>query len=338
VEVMGRQEGGRYRLRFARPFAADLNAALRHLNEYLAGAATGPDRRELLLDLAPGVEVRQRVAQGRIVILDLARVAPGESAHQVEVRTGLHDGFGRLVFQWPVPVAFDALTAGRHMAIRFDRLGDIDLSTVSARLRAWLEDAGASRRDAQSVVRLDLHEGASARVFRVDDHRVVVDLSIASGSTAERAAPPPSSVPRPAFRPTEPPAPAAEPGPVTTAAATSGSAEAPGGDTGAAHLTIASGTDAAGAYLDFAWTRTVGAAVFARAGHLWVVFAAETSRPDHVVVPPMVAALRDDLGPGERVEASGGIALRFAVRRPLAFEVSRLDRIWRIRPIPDAPV
>src|SRR5690606_13861914 len=171
VEVTGRQEGSRYRLRFARPFAADLNAALRHLNEYLAGAATGPDRRELLLDLAPGVEVRQRVAQGRIVILDLARVAPGELAHRVEVRTGLHDGFGRLVFEWPVPVAFDALTAGRHMAIRFDRLGHIDLSTVCARLRAWLEDAGATRRDGQSIVRLDLHEGASARVFRVDDHR-----------------------------------------------------------------------------------------------------------------------------------------------------------------------
>src|SRR5690606_26851597 len=130
-----------------------------------------------------------------------------------------------------------------------------------------------------------------------------------------------SSVPRPVLRPTEPPAPATDHGPVVTSAATSGSAEAPRGDTGAAHLMIASGTDAAGAYLDFAWTRTVGAAVFVRAGHLWVVFAAETSRPDHVVLPPMVAALRDDLGPAERVEASGGIALRFALRRPLGFEV-----------------
>jgi hypothetical protein len=106
---------------------------------------------------------------------------------------------------------------------------------------------------------------------------------------------------------------------------------APAGDSATAHLTIASEADERSAYLDFAWTQPVAAAVFVRAGHLWVVFAAEASRGEDLVVPPTPSALLEHLGQGERVEASGGTALRFALRRPLAAEVIRLDRTWRIR-------
>ena len=87
VEAEDRQEGSRYRLRFGRP----------HL---------GPHARELRLELAPGIAVRQAVQQRRIVVLDLA---PAVASAAVEVRTWLHDGFGRVVFAWSQPTTFDAV-------------------------------------------------------------------------------------------------------------------------------------------------------------------------------------------------------------------------------------
>lgn len=290
---------------------------------------------------------RGRLLPALLAVFALCFALSARGDEAVTVRTGLHEGFGRLVFHWPVPIAFDALTGDRHVAIRFDRAGEIDVSEVTARLGAWLRDAGVSRSDGHSKVRLDLQPGVAVRVFRVDDYRVVVDLSAAPAPTPPPpAAPVPSAEERTTVEPQRParppappiavPAPAAESEPEATSAAAPEPAAPPAGDVPAAHLTIASGAGDEGAHVDFAWTQPVAAAVFLRAGHLWVVFAAETSRPEDVVVPPMAPALHDDLGRGARVEASGGTALRFPLRRPLAAEVRRLDRMWRVRLSVDA--
>ena len=50
----------------------------------------------------------------------------------------------------------------------------------------------------------------------------------------------------------------------------------------------------------------------------------------------MPAELPDYLGQGERIAASGGTALRFALRRPLAAAARRDDRTWRVRLSADA--
>ena len=50
----------------------------------------------------------------------------------------------------------------------------------------------------------------------------------------------------------------------------------------------------------------------------------------------MPAELPDYVGQGERIAASGGTALRFALRRPLAAAARRDDRTWRVRLSADA--
>jgi hypothetical protein len=65
-----------------------------------------------------------------------------------------------------------------------------------------------------------------------------------------------------------------------------------------------------------------------RAGHLWVVFAGAMRPPEVLEVPP---ALGDHLGPAERVEASGGTAIRLSLHRPLLIETRREDGTWRVR-------
>jgi hypothetical protein len=201
----------------------------------------------------------------------------------------------------------------------------IDVTKPAARLGAWLASASAGRREGRSEVRLEMQPGVSARVFKVDDKRVAVDLSSAPAQPAESGAaggarPRAPAPARPAILPSlvpTPDSPAPSPERVETA-----------------HGAPAPKARDDGAVLNFAWTRPVAAAVFVRAGHLWVVFAAETSRPEDLVVPP---ALRDYLGRGERIEASGGTAIRFALRRPLSVETRREDRTWRVRLSTDAP-
>ena len=122
---------------------AALDPVVARLGAYLTSAHLGPDRRELAFELAPGIAVRQAVEHGRIVVLDLAPdstvrqaipegrivvsdLPPVASAEQVKVRAGLHDGFGRAVFEWSLPTTFEAVAAAGRVDIRFSRAGDID--------------------------------------------------------------------------------------------------------------------------------------------------------------------------------------------------------------------
>ena len=361
VEVDGRQEGSRYRLSFGRPLEIVLDPAVARLGAYLKSAHLGRDKRELAFELAPGIVVRQAVEDGRIVVLDLApggavrqailegRVVvsdlpPAVSAEQVKVRAGVHDGFGRIVFEWPVPTTFEAVAAARQVDIRFSRGGEVDTTTLAGRLGAWLQDASANRSDGRSNVRLNLQPGVSARVFRVDDHRIAADLTAEvtqatqQDGAAEVHAPPASSAKGGAALAARPVAPEpASPGP--RAAAGPGIVAGPALPQAATEhvepsdpATAADGRDD-GASLDFAWTRPVPAAVFVRAAHLWVVFAAETNRPEDLTMP---AELPDYVGQGERIAASGGTALRFALHRPLAATARRDDRTWRVHLSADA--
>jgi hypothetical protein len=225
IEIEGRQDGSHFRLSFGRPVEAVLDPAIVRLGAYLKSAHLAQEGRELVFELAPGMAVRQTVANGRIVVLDLApdstaREATREGrivvsdlpavvpAEQVEVRAGLHDGFGRVVFEWSVPTTFDAAAAARQLDIRFSRSGDIDTTTVGARLGAWLEHASASRSDRRSHVRIDLQPGVAARVFQVDDHRIAVDLTKEAPQPARQEA---------AVQAHAPPAPPAEDGEAPTA-------------------------------------------------------------------------------------------------------------------------
>jgi hypothetical protein len=89
----------RLTLRFARPFVADLHAAVGTLRDYLVEIAPGAEQRELVLRLLPGVEAELATYEGRIVVIDLAAGAAAPR-YPVELRTGVHDGFVRIVLDW----------------------------------------------------------------------------------------------------------------------------------------------------------------------------------------------------------------------------------------------
>src|SRR5260221_9416432 len=77
--------------------------------------------------------------RGRIVgallgaLLGMAAILPGSAVAQssVTIRSGLHDGYGRLVFDWPKPVRFEASLTDSQLVLRFNQALSADLSNAA---------------------------------------------------------------------------------------------------------------------------------------------------------------------------------------------------------------
>ncbi|MGH6912683.1 MAG: hypothetical protein ACREH3_03130, partial [Geminicoccales bacterium] len=157
------------------------------------------------------VRIRRRLAPLLcLALLAIPAAATGARAEpdQITVRTGRHEGFGRIVFDWQAPVEFDAAQQGNRLRLTFARAAVVDLSLLAERLPEVLERASGSDRDGRTLVELTLRPAVRAKVFALTDGRVVVDLprptaedrdaAAAAGSTgAAGAALPGGTVPGP---------------------------------------------------------------------------------------------------------------------------------------------
>ncbi|EME67555.1 hypothetical protein H261_22903, partial [Paramagnetospirillum caucaseum] len=114
-------------------------------------------------------------------------VQPQGPATDLMVRGGEHTGFNRLVFDWPKPVGYSVDEAGATVSINFDRLANLNVTSLKAALPpdvGFLEAKGNGK--GTSVI-LSLPQGMRVRHF-TNGPRVAVDLVRPAG------APPP---PRP---------------------------------------------------------------------------------------------------------------------------------------------
>ena len=235
----------------------------------------------------------------------------------VPVRVGEHDGYSRIVFDWPRRVGYKVEQAGTAAIVTFDRPARIGLDTLPGRPAKFIGDVKARASDGGVLVTLSIPEASRVRDFR-SGQKVVVDVLalrvLAAPRPAVKPQPPAASAPTatsPGPRPSQAPAPTAatpapppaalkqppktpevvaspptslvpdKPRPLTPPAAGEG-AQAPASPppSGAAPLDAVT--------LRFDWPEPVAAAVFRRAGSLWVVFDQET--------PVDVAALRTASG------------------------------------------
>ena len=355
-------------IRFGRPIEADYRAALRTLSKYLSGAQPGEDGRSVTLALRGGAEVSS-FSMGRAVVVDFLDASPATAADRPEtlpaaspvparrgpvappgapaappgapaappgapvvpVRTGEHDGYSRIVFDWPRRVGYKVEQAGAAATVTFDRPARIALEALRGRPAKFIGDAKARASGDGVAVTLSIAETSRLRDFR-SGSKVVVDV-LAPGARAvappavKTAAQPPAAKPRPAVssapvqpRPSEQAAPKeaakevgvvasppmslvpGKPRPLTPAAATAGaqpSAASPPAPVAAAPLDAVT--------LRFDWQEPVAAAVFRRAGSLWVIF----DQDSPVDVAALKAASENVVRAIERVPTDQATVLRF---------------------------
>ncbi len=369
------QRGRELHLRFERPAPIDPALALETLSDYLEGLSSSGDPRVLVLRLKEGVEYRAS-AYDQLVVVDFyegaapARTAGQEPLERVGVRVGAHDGFDRIVFDWPEPVGFVIEREAEALAIRFDRAGALDAGSLAERLPDWVRPGRVDRLEDSLTVNLRVPPSTEYHAF-TDGPAVALDLTrpvepIPATALEAEAVPwsvaslgdrPEALSANPAY-PTSLVALAPAAGPQERAAEPASTAPAPVATPGSAPKALSAGpapliAPAAsvsapgigvsllpkdtGLELRFAWDRPSAAALFRRGAHLWLVFDQARS----LVLPDLEAPwLRaHGIEAGEVLEQQPTSVVRFELAPGFDARAKRAGEDWivEIARAPQAP-
>lgn len=291
-------------VRFDKPVAGDPKTLVKALPKYLKSAKLSADRREVSFELLRPVQLKT-FQSGTSTVVDMTETKaaakppppvvmakPAEPAPPPEpvktapptaptpvaapatdimVRGGEHTGFNRLVFDWPKSVGYSVTSTDSTATIAFDRPARVNATALAAALPPDVKVADIRPQGAGTAIILDIPAGMRVRHF-TSGPKVAVDLVRAAGTEPPRGtgAPPPPLAP--AMGTSEPlpaaniPEPAPQP-PVAAAPASSpAAAEPPAAPKPATPLVS----------LGVPFDQPTGAAVFRRAGWLWLVFDKKT--------------------------------------------------------------
>ena len=112
----------------------------------------------------------------------LCGVAGVNAAERVPVRDGLHADYGRIVFDWPSEVGYEAGIEAGRLVVTFAEPGDFEGSLMRAGLPGYATAPQVSEDGRRLSLRLD---GAVAlKHFRIGS-KVVIDLQRAAPATVE---------------------------------------------------------------------------------------------------------------------------------------------------------
>lgn len=283
----------------------------------------------------------------------------------VAVRSADHATYSRVVFDFRRHMPYQAALDGETLEVRFVRPVDIDFGRLAAKPLAAIANPSAATEDGATVIRFDVPAEARLRHFR-DGTKIVLD-ALGSGHRADDAllpeeiaqlealaeavlvesqapapetteAEPPAAAepvsdqaeqPEPAElakndAPAEPEAEAPQPAPVTE---TSEPTPAPAGK-----LVLTAKDEHGVATLSFAWDRLVAAAIFQRAGHLWIVFE-EPAPIDARVITELPG---DRFRTAERVSHPRALVLHSLLRPGQFVDVARDATTWHVT-VADSP-
>ncbi len=136
--------------------------------------------------------VRRCLRTSAMPVLALAMLLAGFSAsygaEQVGVRAGLHETFGRLVFDWSGPVSYKVATTDKQLTVTFDRPMEGKFDRVRDHISEYI---GNVRLDGGGkVVVIDLKRPVQIKHF-VNENSVVIDLRPVSDVAAAAIKTPP---------------------------------------------------------------------------------------------------------------------------------------------------
>jgi hypothetical protein len=311
VTHTARIEGDRLIVTFNRAVESDPVSLVPRLPTYLRAARREDGNRRVVFDLRGAYTLKVQDF-GASVVLDLLenRAAPppaaqasapeaAASAGMIPVRVGEHDGYLRLMFDWPRSTGYGVTLENGRAFIRFESPGRIDLARLRARLPAALKSV---REDDRNPLAVSLPAAALPKHFR-KGNEIGLDVPLTAEAAARSAAPAPAPVAKPAPSAKPAAAPVAKP----EKAAPPPSAEAG---------RVVS--------LSFSWDQPTGAAVFRRAGYVWIVF----DRPHSVdlsLMRRMGKGVVDDI---EQLPSGRATVVRLAVQPGYNPSLRREGLLW----------
>ncbi|MEQ8711097.1 MAG: tetratricopeptide repeat protein [Rhodospirillales bacterium] len=347
VVFEARIEGNELVVEFTQPLSSNLAPAVRLLRQYISdGRIAG---RQARFTLTRPVDIRS-FGSGSSVVVDVVN-PPGTTAPAaggrtgspatplVPVRTGEHERYSRVVFDWPRTIDYSVDQQGNRVVVKFSAPGRIDAAALARSLPKNISSVSAAAGGSLSVT-LNVAEGIRLRHFR-SGPKIVVDVISGAGEPEEPA-------PRVASRPPADAVPASPPAPAPVAAPPAPAAEkpAPAGapvvlvprkpaDTEPAapaapaiapvapvpEQPVATGPSVS---LSFEWRDPAAASIFMRNGFLWVVFDRRREF-DLALLKRLGGDVATDIQqlPGER-----GSAVRMSIPPGYAPQVRKDGLLW----------
>lgn len=348
VEYEAKIEGTTLRVHFARAIETDLGAIAKYLDAYVEGASLDVDGTTLTATLKRPATLKT-FTDGNTVAIDLVADRPAAAGGSeiakvaLQLRSAEHKGYHRLVFDWRRQVGYMVAEAPDAVRVHFERQASIDLARVAQALPGTSPEAADE--DGGTTLTLHLAPGEQVKHFR-SGTGIVVDVYAASAGAAPTVAAKPAAT-APGKKPIakaaapldvvppieliEPAAGAGEtvplpqPGSAPTGASSpdSTSDAAP---TAAPALSVLYAATSDTASLRFSWQKPVPAAVFRRAGILWIVFGAP-ARADLAEVRLRAKAAVERI---EQTEDADAAVFRVTTRRGLEPSLHRVGNDWVI--------
>jgi len=279
---------GQLLVRFNRPIKGNVQALTKPLAKVVRGVSLSDDGLAATFPLIKPMAVKAFTGNNNSVVIDLTESASPASAPAkaasagppaVDVHAGDHGGYTRLVFDWPGPVGYSAEKQGGRATVSFTKPARIDLATLKSELPS---DITASLSEGAKGVSVVLQVPADTRLRHfTSGNKVVVDVVRAAGADAPAdsakvplAPAPGADVAQPAVKPLAqeaeaPKTPEEAMKPPSLANASEGKPEAPA----PIAATPAPPRAPLGPVysLSVPMTKPSAAAVFERAGYLWIV-------------------------------------------------------------------
>lgn len=378
VGHQAQKNGDRLVINFSRPIEADLRRVVRGLSRYIASAEAAPNDATVVFRVKGDFSVRS-YDSGSSVVVDIVSAAQAEtptpkaeqtaptpaasaSGPNVPVRTGAHDAYMRVVFDWPANTAFSVVRDGGKAILNFDKAASVNLARLASGRVRNISGASATAVDGKLSVTLNVDPTSRVNAF-ASGPKVVVDVynpgsqapaqekapvaEVAQAETApepqaanEPPAPEPAPVapvelakvdpaPAPESAPQEAPASAA-PAPLSLEPAQPADPATPLDEGRVDTRAEATQGESGGVVLKFDWDEPVGAAVFRRGEDLWVVF-------DKRANVDTEALVRDGAGliqAVEQVPSRYGAVLRMNTAESVNPSIKRAGLAWVLEFLP----
>lgn len=214
--------GNRLVVNFSRPIEADLRPALRNLSAYIAAIEPAPNEASVAFRLTGGFQVRSYDSGASVIVDIVGPVSQGQDQGQdqtqtarqaepqpqapqqppqqgtvptsqevpsVPVRTGVHDAYSRIVFDWPSDTAFALARDGGRAVLTFDKAARVNLAGLAAGRVRNVGGAAAELADGKLVVTLNADPTSRINAF-TSGPKVVVDVYAPGTRQAIRQATP----------------------------------------------------------------------------------------------------------------------------------------------------
>jgi hypothetical protein len=126
-------------------------------------------------------KTRARLLAGSALLLGVSAAIATEpaaaSAPSVPVRAGRHDGFDRLVIDWPSPVQPQIQQDGDLLRVALAGDGKLDVAPVSGRLGGHILSVTQGHGSEGALLLVRMAPDSQHRLSTLSDHRVVLDVS-----------------------------------------------------------------------------------------------------------------------------------------------------------------